>query len=157
MIENDSRAAYFASLPKRRCGSGAIFLDAAGRALIVEPVYKPVWEIPGGVVEAGENPRHACVRECLEELGIEPDIGRLLALEHKTEPEPRGDSIMFIYDGGLLPDPSAISLQETARKSFRFVEPDELDVLVTSRLAYRIRCAMRARTDGTTVEIFQAT
>lgn len=147
------RVTYYAGLPRRRCGSGAVFLDAAGRVLIVEPVYKPVWEIPGGVVEGGEHPRQTCVRECAEELGIEPRIGRLLALEHKSEPEPMGDSIMFVYDGGILRDPSLIRLQQTELRSFRFVAPNELDPLVSARLAHRIRCALDARARGDTAEI----
>ena len=33
-------------------------------------VDRPVWEIPGGKVEEGENPAIAAVRECEEETGI---------------------------------------------------------------------------------------
>lgn len=153
MSQDHARDAYYAGLPRRRCGSGALFLDAAGRVLVVEPVYKPVWEIPGGVVEAGEHPRQTCRRECAEELGIEPRIGRLLALEHKCEPEPLGDSIMFVYDGGMLSDPSVIRLQTAELRSFRFVEPDELERFVSPRLAHRIRCAIDARMHGGTAEI----
>jgi hypothetical protein len=28
--------------------AGVLFFDEAGRLLIVEPTYKPNWEIPGG-------------------------------------------------------------------------------------------------------------
>jgi ADP-ribose pyrophosphatase YjhB (NUDIX family) len=153
MNQDNSRAAYYSSLPRRRCGAGALFLDLAGRVLIVEPTYKPTWEIPGGVVEAGESPRQTCVRECAEELGIEPRIGRLLALEFKSEPEPMGDSIMFIYDGGVLSEPATISLQETELRCFRFVVPEELEALVSPRLAHRVHCALAARTEGTLAEI----
>ena len=33
-----------------------MFRDKAGRVLLLEPSYKPNWEIPGGAVEADESP-----------------------------------------------------------------------------------------------------
>jgi hypothetical protein len=35
-------------------GRGAVNRSGPGRVLIVEPTYKPRWEIPGGRVERGE-------------------------------------------------------------------------------------------------------
>lgn len=42
------------------------------------------WELPGGKVEPGEDPRDACVREIVEELGVAPTLGALV-------PGPEGD------------------------------------------------------------------
>ena len=36
-----------------------------------------MWEFPGGKVEAGESPRDALIRECMEELDITLDVGGL--------------------------------------------------------------------------------
>jgi hypothetical protein len=46
---------HFESLPKRRVGAGALLLDGTGNVLMVEPVYKDHWEIPGGTVENGKT------------------------------------------------------------------------------------------------------
>jgi len=42
--------AYYQSLPGKRIGAGLICRDADDRVLLVQPTYKPTWEIPGGVV-----------------------------------------------------------------------------------------------------------
>ena len=41
--------------------------------------YSEKWELPGGKVEPGEGPREALRREVKEELGVEVDIGPLIA------------------------------------------------------------------------------
>ncbi len=152
-MSNQDRDAYYLSLPKRRAGSGALLTDLAGRILVVEPRYKATREIPGGIVEAGEDPRTTCRRECMEELGLDIVPGRLLAIEHKTENPPHGDSIMFVYDGGTLFDDSAIQLQAEELRSFRFVATEELGRLMSPGLAHRVRCAVRARDEGITIEL----
>ena len=40
--------------------AGALFRDGAGRPLLVDPVYKDTWDLPGGAVEAEESPHAAC-------------------------------------------------------------------------------------------------
>lgn len=50
----------------------------------LEPTCKDYWKIPGGYVETGESPSQACIREVREELGIESEIGRLLAVSSEV-------------------------------------------------------------------------
>jgi len=144
---------YFASLPKRRVGAGALLLDGAGRVLMVEPTYKEHWEIPGGIVEQGEDPRQACQRECLEELGLRLKVGRVLVLEHQTQEPPFGDSLMFVYDGGVVPGGTALVLPPAELRSHRFIEPERLGEFTEERLARRIRFALLALREGSTVEL----
>lgn len=72
---------YAASLPRKRMAAGALFRDEAGGVLLVDPVYKAVWDLPGGVVEAEESPHAACRREVREELGLDRAPGRILAVD----------------------------------------------------------------------------
>jgi 8-oxo-dGTP pyrophosphatase MutT (NUDIX family) len=51
---------YVASLARKRMAAGALFRDEGGRVLLVNPVYKPAWDLPGGAAEAEESP-HAGV------------------------------------------------------------------------------------------------
>ena len=64
--------------------AGVLFRSADGRVLLVEPSYKPNWEIPGGAVEADESPWDGAARELAEELGLRLPVGRLLVVDGTT-------------------------------------------------------------------------
>ena len=58
----------------RRVSSAAMILEnSAGQALIVKASYKSYWTFPGGIVDAGETPKEAAIRETFEEVGITID------------------------------------------------------------------------------------
>ena len=89
------------STDRPNVSAGAVICDEQGRVLIVDPVYKPYWNLPGGGVEAGEDPKEACRREVMEELGLDLEIGRLLV--HATLSVPgREPHEYFVFDGGVL-------------------------------------------------------
>ena len=67
---------YTATLPAKRAAAAVLFTDPEGRVLLVEPTYKPTWEIPGGTVELNESPFAAAAREVKEELGLDHFEGR---------------------------------------------------------------------------------
>lgn len=49
-----------------------------GKLLVVRHVGKEFYALPGGHLELGETPLACVRREVIEELGIEPVVGRLL-------------------------------------------------------------------------------
>jgi hypothetical protein len=61
---------YVASLARKRMAASAFLRDAAGRVLLVDPVYKKPWDLPGGAVEAEESPHAACRRPEVHSLCI---------------------------------------------------------------------------------------
>lgn len=54
--------------------------------LLVYNAWRTCWEIPGGIVEPGETPRAAAVREFFEESGQTAENVRLLGRIRVDEP-----------------------------------------------------------------------
>ncbi|MGW5384900.1 NUDIX domain-containing protein [Nocardia sp. NPDC003963] len=141
-----------AALPRKRMGSGMLFVDERDRVLLVEPVYKPQWEIPGGVVEAGESPRAAAAREVREELGLEVTPGRLLVVDWVPPGLYPDDGLMLIYAGGhLSPEQTAaITLQAAELRSLRWCDPAEAGERLLDAMARRVSAALAVHlTHGT--------
>jgi 8-oxo-dGTP diphosphatase len=126
--------------------AGALFSDRHGRLMVVEPTYKPHWDIPGGVVNRGETPRHACAREVAEELGLDIEPGRLLVMDWAPD-ELLEERMLFVFDGGTLDAGrlGAIRLQVSELASYRFVSPEAASRMLKPRLARRISSAVLAQ------------
>lgn len=141
-----------AKMAHPRMAAGALFFDAEGRVLMVEPTYKDYWEIPGGYVETGESPLQAAVREVEEELGITPPLGRLLAVDWAPSTG-EGDKVLYLFDGGQLTPESlaAVTLQADELKDLAFLSPDEINRRTIPRLARRIFAAVEARSKATPI------
>jgi 8-oxo-dGTP diphosphatase len=93
---------YVASLARKRMAATAFFRDGEGRVLLVNPVYKQMWDLPGGAVEADESPHAACRREVAEELGLDRPPGRVLAVDWLPSRPERPEGLVVVYDGGVL-------------------------------------------------------
>jgi 8-oxo-dGTP diphosphatase len=141
---------YVASLARKRMAASAFFRDAAGRVLLVDPVYKEPWDLPGGAVEAEESPHAACRREVLEELGLDRPPGRVLAVDWVPSRPERPEGLVVVYDGGVLSaqDAASIRLANGELAGFAFVGRDEVAGLVTPLLARRIAACLDAAEVG---------
>lgn len=145
-----SDKSYQRGLPKKRMSAGALFLDEAGRLLVVEPAYKPNWEVPGGVVELNESPRQGCMREVKEELGLERPLPQLLCVDYLPESEQKTEAIIFIFLGGVLTEAEieAIRLPAEELRSYAFVEPEVAYGRFNRRLSRRVQHCLAALANG---------
>lgn len=128
--------------PATKYMSAGALIRVAGRVLLVNPTYKPRWEIPGGLVEAGESPRAACARELREELGLDLPLGRLLGIDYRLG-VPFGEGLHFIFDAGAVDHAmlATITLAADELSEHRLATPDECEALLTPALARRVlRC-----------------
>src|SRR5229473_7540117 len=105
---------YVASLARKRMAVGALCRDQESRVLLVDPVYRDTWDLPGGAVEAEESPQTACRREVAEELGLDRPVGRVLAVDWVPSRPGRPEGLVVVYDGGVLTatDIGAITLED---------------------------------------------
>ena len=77
----------------------AILIKNGNQVLLVQRSYDPNkgdWTLPSGFVDAGEDPKHAARRECLEETGLLIKEIQLLDVLFSQE-HPRGASILILY------------------------------------------------------------
>ena len=145
--------AYYESLPKKRMGAGCLFFNERNEVLLVKPNYKPGWEIPGGVVENNESPKQCCQREVFEEIGLNREIGRLLVLDYNRPNDPKTESLMFVFDGGVLDesDIAAIQLPADELSEFAFFRRDSLPNTMTKPLKARVLAAWQQYDYGQTL------
>jgi len=132
-----------------------LFRDEGGRVLLVDPTYKPVWDLPGGAVEKEESPHAACRREVAEELGLDRGPGRVLVVDWVPSRPERPEGLIVVYDGGVLgPDEvAAITLPDDELAGYEFVEPDAVAERVSPLLARRIAACVDAIAAGTVISL----
>jgi argininosuccinate lyase len=105
--------------------------DEAGHVLLVHQNYgRRRWSLPGGVLEPGESPHAAAVREVEEETGLRVELQHLVGVYYLRRDRP-GIGFMFLgralddntpapqteeidelgwFDPGALPGPAVDSL-----------------------------------------------
>ncbi|MEU6572428.1 NUDIX hydrolase [Streptomyces sp. NPDC046805] len=152
MTTTQDFATYIAGLPRVLAGAAALFRDAEGQVLLVEPNYREGWALPGGTIESddGETPRQGARRETAEEIGLDRELGRLLAVDwvHGTARPPL---VAYLYDGGVLGDDDfkAIRLQEEELLSWRLVPRADLPTYLPDALGRRVQAALDVLTQDT--------
>nr|WP_202487003.1 NUDIX hydrolase [Streptomyces sp. SID8354] len=131
--------------------AGVLLFDDRDRVLLVDPTYKPGWEFPGGIVEPGEPPARAGVREVAEELGIQlPCTPRLLVLDWEAPKPPGFGGLRLLFDGGTLTEDRIrdLLLPGSELRAWRFVTESEAESMLPPVRWNRLRWALRARERG---------
>ena len=141
---------YVASLARKWMAAGALCRDQAGQVLLVDPVYRDTWDVPGGVVEAEESPHAACRREVAEEIGLNRPLGRVLAVDWAPSQPDYPEGLVVIYDGGVLrpSDIAAITVPADELEGFAFVRPSQIAARVRPIVARRIQACLNALDTG---------
>lgn len=135
--ETDRSDVFFATLPSKTVAAATLTRrDHDGKLLVVHDTFKSRWTIPGGIVDADEDPEHAAVRETREESGVDVGTTGLLGVFHGLRP----DRLVFVFGakpiaartGQSMPDdaPTPIHTHEvdaaewvTAEEALRRVAP----------------------------------
>jgi len=159
LYERDPEAWYAhlaegnATQPRKRVGVDALIRDPADRILLVDPKYKPDWDLPGGMSEANEPPTETVRRELMEELSLNLHPGRLLCIDWVSPHGPWDDSLMFIFDGGVLDDHQItdLSLNDNELEAFNFCTEDEAAKRLRPHIWHRAHAALKSLRTGKTL------
>jgi 8-oxo-dGTP diphosphatase len=135
-----------ATQARKRVSGDALIRDHAGRILLVDPGYKPGWDLPGGMAEANEPPAECVQREVREELGLDLSPGPVLCVEWVPPHGPWDDLLAFIFDVGVLPPGliAAIQLLDGELEGFEFCDEGQAAKRLGPRTWRRTAAALAA-------------
>ncbi|MGW0997306.1 NUDIX domain-containing protein [Streptomyces sp. NPDC002523] len=135
---------------RKRVAADVLLRDPAGRVLLVNPTYKPGWDLPGGMAEANEPPEDAVRRELIEELGLHVSLLGLLVVDWVAPHGPWDDQLAFIFDGGTLDQDQADRLQprDEELSEAAFVTATEAGIRLRDRIRRRFESALKALDAG---------
>ena len=111
-------------------GVSAVIFDAQRRVLILKRSRGIYWCLPGGRLDIGESAQDCCVRETLEETGLQTRIVRLISAN--TDPRrvvhyPDGNvhqSFVLCFEAATIGGELATSAESEA---FHWIGVEELD------------------------------
>ncbi len=134
-------------------GVGALIFNPLRDILIVKPTYTAGWSVPGGVIDQDESPRAACIREVREELGLVMPVQELLCVDYYPDDGLKGESLQFIFYGGVLDEATATCIRVDGREiaEYRFAPVDDALDDVPGKLRKRLRHSLTALADSRTV------
>lgn len=134
---------------KRLC-SKLLVRDDAGRVLIVDPSYKPYWDLPGGMAGKNESPSATATREFQEELGVAVSVTRPLLIDWEPAHGPWDDQLVVVFDVGVLDAEvrARLHIADAELRAFAFLAPEEATSRLRPDTAQRLRRAFAALTDA---------
>ncbi len=128
------------SHPRFAVTAGAVITDARGHVLLLKHRFRPGagWGMPGGFIEAGEQPDEALRRELREEVGLEVEKLKLFTARAFKTPK----QVEIVFTARAVGDPNHLSFE--IQKAAWF-SPDDLPAELPKDQAQLIGCAL---TDG---------
>ena len=138
---------YYKGLPKKRMGVGALFFNDKDELLILKPTYKDYWSIPGGIIDANESPREACICEIKKEIGLNISDVRFLCVDYyRNLGNEKGESLQFMFYGGILSESqiSNIKIPREEIGGYKFMHIENVLPLFSNGLQKRMPKCLEA-------------
>jgi 8-oxo-dGTP pyrophosphatase MutT (NUDIX family) len=97
-----------------------LVLEHQGSMLVLRQLHREGWTLPGGLLDHGESPAEAVVRETREELGLAIELGS--DLPAATLVEPHSQRVDVIYHREVAERPDVRPRGEAFRVGWRTFE-----------------------------------
>jgi 8-oxo-dGTP diphosphatase len=136
------RAGVWATQARFTVTAAVVVTDGRGRVLLLKHVFRggSGWGIPGGFVEAGEQPAEAARRELREEAGLEVEDLRLV--HARTLRRPRQVETLF---AARAADPARARAASGEISRAEWFAPDSLPAGLPADQRRQIECVLKSR------------
>jgi 8-oxo-dGTP diphosphatase len=88
-----------------------------------------VYNLPGGNVDKGETLTETVLRELMEELGIEVEVGKMILSGDVIMPEGKEDVLHCVFEGKILSGKHILNPKETSALELVWMPLVDLDEL----------------------------
>jgi 8-oxo-dGTP pyrophosphatase MutT (NUDIX family) len=97
-----------------RCRPALVLLEN-NHLLVMKYQYGDhfIYNLPGGNPDPGELLSETIARECMEELGIDVEVGQMLLMGQVSGTENRDDVLHILFDGELIGGIPELQVGET--------------------------------------------
>ncbi len=94
----------------------SIFIAENNQILLMRYRYGDtnVYNLPGGNVDKGETLTETVIRELMEELGIEVEVGKMMLSGDVIMPEGKEDVLHCVFEGKILSGKPVLNPKETS-------------------------------------------
>jgi 8-oxo-dGTP pyrophosphatase MutT (NUDIX family) len=151
----DDRHAFTAVMntvtARKRVIAHLLLTDEHQRVCVLETTFKPDFELPGGIVEPGESPREAVLRESEEEVGIAVSVGPLLVVDWLAPYLGWEDAVELVFDGGTCFDPASLVPDGREIRAAHWLSAEDAVATMAPFAQGRFRAALAARQQGRTL------
>ena len=103
-----------------------VVIERGGKILVSLGVGDTNYDLPGGRLNAGEDPKEALKRELYEELGVEIEVGDAFSMETYIKPQSGEPHLYLAYRGRLQDAGATFILAEGEVAEVRWVGREEL-------------------------------